>query len=73
LTPKKKNIVPVYTLFVLSTVFVVFLGFLGQSSRFEFIVPVSKFTLLIALEGKNSVFVAASVPWSQFMVPKREK
>ena len=29
----------------MSTVFDVFWGFFGQSSRFEFIVPVSKFTL----------------------------
>jgi len=35
--------------------------------------PTSNLTLEIAFEGKNNVFVAASVPWSQFMVPRREK
>ena len=35
--------------------------------------PTQTLTLAIALEGKNNVFVAASVPWSQFMVPRREK
>ena len=35
--------------------------------------PIQNLTLAIALEDKNSVFVAASVPWSQFMVPRREK
>jgi len=43
---KKKGVIPASTLFVFSTVFDVFLGFFGQSSRFEFIVPVSKLTLL---------------------------
>jgi len=33
---------------------VVFLGFLGQSSRFEFIVPVSKFTLFLAQIDKKA-------------------
>lgn len=48
--PKKKTIVLVYTLFVFSTVFHVFSGFFGQSSRFEFIVDVSKFTLFYVLQ-----------------------
>ena len=29
-------------------------------------------TLAIAWKAKNSVFVAASMPWSQLMVPRRE-
>ena len=46
---KKKSVIPTSTLFVFSTVFDVFSGFFGQSSHFEFIVPVSKFTLLHAV------------------------
>ena len=46
---KKKTIVLVYTLCVFSTVFHVFSGFFGQSCRFEFIVPVSKFTLFASI------------------------
>ena len=29
--------------------------------------------LAIAWKGKNSVFVAASMPWSHLMVPRRER
>ena len=35
--------------------------------------PTKNLTLAIAWKGKNSVFVVASMPWSQFMVPRREK
>jgi len=35
--------------------------------------PTRNLTLAIAWKGKNSVFVAASIPWSQLMVPGRER
>ena len=48
-TLEKKGVIPASTLFVFSTVFDVFTRFFGPSSHFEFIVPVSKFTLLFPL------------------------
>jgi len=35
--------------------------------------PTKNLTLAIAWKGKNNVFVAASMPWSQLMVPGRER
>ena len=35
--------------------------------------PTKNLTLEIAWKGKNNVFVAASMPWSQLMVPRRER
>lgn len=35
--------------------------------------PTQNLSLAIALERKYSVLVATRVPWSQFMVPQREK
>jgi len=35
--------------------------------------PTQNHTLAIALGSKKSVLMAARVPWSQFMVPRREK
>ena len=35
--------------------------------------PTKNLTLAIALKGKNNVFVAANMPWSQLMVPRRER
>ena len=35
--------------------------------------PTKNLTLAIAWKGKNSVFVIASMPWSQLMVPRRER
>jgi len=35
--------------------------------------PTKNLTLTIAWKGKNNVFVAASMPWSQLMVPRRER
>ena len=51
--PKKKIIILIYTLFIFSTVFHVFSRFFGQSSRFEFIVPISKFTLLCSIPNHH--------------------
>jgi len=53
----KKTIIPVYTLFIFSTVFDVFLGFFYQSSHFEFIVSISKFTLFFTNCTKTNIFL----------------
>jgi len=36
-------------------------------------VPTKNLTLAIPWKGKNSAFVAANMPWSQLMVPRRER